>query len=73
MAQEFITIEAIDKDSSELMGKTFSALDGETLKKEVEEWEKTIPYRKYELITQDFFEDYSDDVVEALEKLEVSP
>ena len=77
MGIEFITITAIDKNSSDTMSRNFSTtFKGKEnefmLKIMVEEWEKEIPYRRYELVTQDFIEDYSNNIQEVLDELEVT-
>jgi len=74
---EFITITAVDKHSSDTMSRTFSTtFQGKEnefmLKNMIEEWEKEIPYRRYELVTEDFIEDYSDEIQELIEELEIS-
>jgi hypothetical protein len=73
----FITIIAIDRHSSHSMTRTFSTtfkgVENEImLKSMIEEWEKEIPYHKYELITQDFIEDYSEEILNVLGELEVT-
>ena len=75
--EEFITITAVDKHSSDTMSRTFSTTfkgnENEfILKSMINEWEKEIPYRRYELVTQDFIEDYSNNIQEVLDALEVS-
>ena len=77
MNTEFITITAIDKHSSDTMSRSFSTkfkgIENEfMLKSMVVEWEKEIPYRRYELVTQDFVEDYSNNIQEVLDELEVT-
>ena len=77
MSTEFITITAIDKHSSDTMSRNFSTTfkgsENEfMLKSMVNEWKKEIPYRRYELVTQDFIEDYSDNIQEVLDELEVT-
>ena len=75
--EEFITITAIDKNSSDTMSRSFSTTfkgnENEfMLKSMINEWEKEILYRRYELVTQDFIEDYSNNIQEVLDELEVS-
>ena len=75
--EEFITITAVDKNSSDTMSRSFSTTfkgnENEfILKSMINEWEKEIPYRRYELVTQDFIEDYSNNIQEVLDELEVS-
>ena len=72
-----ITITAIDKNSSDTMSRSFSTtfqgVENEImLKSMVTEWEKQIPYRRYELITQEVMENYSENIQEALDELEVT-
>jgi hypothetical protein len=73
---DLITIQAADRNSSETTSRTFSTTfqgseNPTMLKAMVEEWEKELPYTKYELVTPDFIEDYSDEIKEVLEELEV--
>jgi hypothetical protein len=73
----FITITAIDRDSSNTMTRTFSTtfqgVENEImLRSMIVEWEKEIPYRRYELMTQDFIEDYSEEILNVLEELEIT-
>mgnify|MGYP000944110880 CR=1 FL=1 len=77
MAIEFITITAVDKNSSDTMSRSFSiTFKGKEnefmLKSMVKEWEEEIPYRRYELVTQDYIEDYSNNIQEVLDELEVT-
>jgi len=77
MSIEFITITAIDKHSSDTMSRSFSTTfkgsENEfMLKSMVVEWKKEISYRRYELVTQDFIEDYSNNIQEVLDELEVT-
>ena len=65
---ELLTITAIDKHSSDMTGRTFNAGDG--LKEAIEEWEKELPYRRYELMCDDFVEDAS--ILEILDDLEIT-
>jgi len=73
---DLITIQAVDKNSSDTQSRTFSTTfqgseNTTMLKAMVENWEKELPYTKYELVTPDFIEDYSDEIQEVLEELEV--
>ena len=73
---DLITITAVDKNSSDNQSKTFSTTfqgseSPTMLKSMVENWEKDLPYTKYELVTPDFIEDYSDEIQEVLEELEI--
>jgi len=77
MATEFITITAVDKNSSDTMSRSFSTtFKGKEnefmLKSMIKEWEKEIPFRRYELVTQDYIEDYSNNIQEVLDELEVT-
>jgi len=38
----------------------------------VNEWEKEIPYRRYELVTEDIIEDYTEEVQSVLDELEIT-
>lgn len=67
-----ITITAVDRNSSDTMSRSFETNGFTPLKYLVEGWEETIPYRKYELMTPDFIEDYEQEVVDTLEELEVN-
>ena len=78
MTQEFISITARDTgDTSDAMSRTFSTTfkgieSGEMLKSMVTEWEKEIPYRRYELVTSDYIDEFSEEIQETLEELEVT-
>ena len=77
MSIEFITISAIDKHSSDTISRSFSTtfkgIENEhMLKSMILEWEKEIPFRRYELITQDFLDDYSLEIQNVLTELEVT-
>lgn len=74
---DLITITAIDRHSSETTSRTFSTtFKGEEnefmLKSMISSWESELPYTRYELVTQDFVEDYSQEVQDVLDELEVS-
>ena len=66
-----ITINAIDRDSSGGEFKTFSTLNAETFRSQLEEWESELIYRKYYLTTQEDVDDYSDEVVGILDEFDV--
>ncbi len=73
---DLITITAIDKNSSDNTSRTFSTTFQGTenehmLKAMIQEWEKELPYTKYGLVTPDFIEDYSEEIQEVLEELEI--
>ena len=69
---EFISITAIDKHSSDTISRTFSTESAILLKAMVEDWEKKdVPFSRYELTTQDFIDEFPDDIVDVLEELEV--
>lgn len=62
---------AIDKDTSDTMGRHFEFRAIESLKEQVDKWEKELPFRKYELSTTVLDEDFEQEVLDALEELEV--
>jgi hypothetical protein len=66
-----ITINAIDRDSSGGEFKTFSTLDVETFRSQLEEWESELIYRKYYLTTQEDTDECSDEIVEILDEFQV--
>jgi len=68
---EFISITAIDKHSSDTTSRNFSTKSEIILKAMIEEWEKEIPYRRYELTTTDFVDEYPTEIVDVLDELEV--
>jgi hypothetical protein len=78
MAQEFVSVTAIDQGgSSDTMSRNFSTTFQGTenehmLKSMVTEWEKEIPYRRYHLVTSDDIEEFSEEIQEVLEELEVT-
>ena len=55
---DLLTITAIDRDSSDTMSRTFSTNSTELFKKSVKDFEKELPYRKYELICDEVIEEY---------------
>lgn len=67
-----ISITAIDKHSGDSTSRNFSTTNEFLLKSMVSEWEKEVPYRRYELVTGDDLDDYSPEVQTVLEDLEVS-
>lgn len=69
---DLLTITAIDRDSSDTMSRTFSTNSVESFKKSVKDFEKDLPYRKYELMCDELMEEYSKDIVNALDELEVT-
>jgi hypothetical protein len=54
------------------MSRTFSTKCPVKFKEAVLEFEKELPYRRYELVTEEFIEDYSEEIVDVLDELEVS-
>ena len=68
---DLFTITAIDRDTSDTTSRTFSTKSLEIFQSSVKEWEKELPYRKYELISEELIEDYSDGVVDILDELEI--
>jgi hypothetical protein len=76
MSVEFITVIAVDGKSSDTMSRnfstTFKGVENEfMLKSMIEEWEKEIPYRRYELTTPDLIDDFSKEIQEVLTELEI--
>ena len=69
---DLLTITAIDRDSSDTMSRTFSTNSVESFKKSVKDFEKDLPYRKHELMCDELMEEYSKDIVNALDELEVT-
>lgn len=74
---DFVTITAIDKHSSDTTSRTFSTkfkgVENEImLKNMIEAWESELPYSRYELLTQEDIEDYSQEIQNVLDELEVS-
>jgi len=72
MANEFISITAVDKHSSDSMSRSFTISNEHLLRSAVEEWEKEIPFGRYELVTQDDIEEYTKEVQDVLDELEVT-
>ena len=70
-APTFMRITATDMHSSDTMSRTFSVVDPLAFKTSVEQFEKELPYHRYELMCNDYVEDYSDDIVSILAELEV--
>lgn len=70
---EFITITAVDRHSSDSTSRSFTVHSAELLKAMIEDWEKTtVPYSRYELMTQDFEEEFEQEVLDVLDELEVT-
>jgi 2,3-bisphosphoglycerate-independent phosphoglycerate mutase len=65
------TVTAIDGHSSDTMSRTFSTENPENFKKAVQEFEAELPYRRYELTTAEFIEEYSQEIVDILDELEI--
>lgn len=63
-----ITITAIDMHSSDSMSRTLSV---ENLKKGIKDFEKDITYSRYELMTEELIEEYSEEVINTLDELDV--
>ena len=74
MAQELVTITAGDTMSRNF-STTFQGNESPTMLKEmVLDWEKkevATKYRRYRLITSDFIDEFSEEIQETLEELEV--
>ena len=71
-----ITITAISKDSSDTMSRTFSTthngIENEILLKAmIVEWQKEIPYMRYYLMTDEDLSDYSTEILQVLDELEI--
>ena len=71
MENSVITITAVDMHSSDSTTRTFTVEPITTLKNSIMEWEKELPYHRYELSTQDFIEGYLNDVINIIDELEV--
>jgi 23S rRNA-/tRNA-specific pseudouridylate synthase len=69
---DFINITAIDKHSSRTEGITLSAKTPETLREGIKEFEKELTYRRYELVSDDFIEEFDDNILKVLDEFEVS-
>jgi len=67
----YITIIAIDGKSSNTMSRTFSTKNVEDFKKSVKEFETEIPYRRYSLECTDDMSEYSKEIIDVLDELEV--
>lgn len=67
-----LTVVAIDRDSSDTMSRTFSTNSVESFKKSIMEFESELPYRRYELMTDEMIEEYSNEIRLALVELEIT-
>jgi hypothetical protein len=68
---DLITITAIDLGgSSDTMTRTFNTENLESMSSSVLQWEKEIPFRRYELTTDELIQD--DKLEEVLDMLEVT-
>jgi len=66
---DLLTITAIDKHSSDTMSRTFSTDDVKKFKNAVEKFEKELPYSRYELMTDELIDDYSQEIINVLDEL----
>jgi len=66
-----ITITVIDRDSSETRTKTFSTESPEQFKDAVQEWEMELPFRRYEIMSDDM-DEFSKEIVDVLDELEIT-
>ena len=69
---EFITITAVDQHSSDTMSRTFNTKSINDMKESIKEFETELPYRRYELMSDELMEDYNDDIINVLDELEVN-
>jgi len=69
---DFIHIMAIDAHSSATQGITLSAETPEILRARLTSFEKEITYRRYELTSDDFVEDFDESILDVLDEFEVS-
>lgn len=67
-----ITIIAIDLNSSDTMSRTFGTTHVEGFKKAIEEFEGELPYKNYELMCDDFMDDYTPAIIAILDELDVT-
>jgi len=69
---DLITITAIDKYSSDMLSRTFSTKSVDSFKESIQEFEKELSFVKYELTCDELIKEYSDDVINVLDELEVT-
>jgi len=69
---DLFTITAIDMHSSDTMSRTFSTDSVIQFKDSVIEFEDDLPYRRYELVTDEFVDDYPKEIIEVLDDHEVT-
>jgi hypothetical protein len=69
-----MTISIADRDSSDIYSRTFHTDSVHHFKKNILAWEAELNLRKYEVMTDEVFElsDYSDEILEALNELDVT-
>jgi hypothetical protein len=67
---DMITITAIDRNSSDTTSRTFNTENLESMSNSILQWEKELPYRRYELTTDELIED--DKLEEVLDMLEIT-
>ena len=65
-----LTIMAIDKNSSDIMSRTFETNNLKTFKENVSMWESEIPFRRYFLEVDDIVE--GKELEEVLDELEIT-
>ena len=72
-----ITITAVSNDTSDTMSRTFSTTNNGIennllLKEAIIEWKTEIPYRRYCLMTDEDLSDYSTEILQVLDELEIT-
>lgn len=73
MANDCITIKAVEKGTEKTIERTFACENEYMLKSMVEHWEiNDVSFGNYKLITFDFIEDYTEEVKEMLDELKVA-
>jgi hypothetical protein len=67
---DFINITAHDRHSNDSTSRTFNVKKG-NLEENIEEWENSLIYERFTLSSTDYIEDYSSEVQDILEELDV--
>jgi len=69
---DYISIMAIDGHSSKTEGITLSAKTPALLREGLKEFESKLTYSRYELVSDDFIENFDANILNVLDEFEVS-
>jgi len=73
MEDNFVTITAVDKNSSDTTSRSFSVGSDILLRAMIKDWiKKDVKYNKFELVTPDFLDEFEQNVQDVLDEFEIS-